>query len=192
MALMACTVALSASTAFVAHAVHNTEGTPRRTVNESVRGQLIAEDHRSTVASFAESLLYIAKKKGATSAVGAHMRRIAEAQIDSMTAATEAIQETASRGAVARLFFGSDPKNLGVLEAEMEKTRRHLAELQTLLASTTDTTERTILTAQIRALEKEQTRIRDFVVVNEKTSGFLGWFTHLLVRNNSDDRPNSS
>lgn len=152
----------------------------------------MAEDHRSTVASFAESLLYIAKKEGAASAVGAQVRRIAEAQIDSMTAATEAIQETATRGAVARLFFGSDSENLGILKAEMAKTRRHLAELQILLASTTGTTERTILAAQIRTLEKDQAKIRDFVVVNEKTSGFFGWFTHLLVRNNPEGRSNSS
>lgn len=143
--------------------------------SDSVRGILLAHEQRSTTASLVRSLLYVADKQGGASAVGAQVRMIAGARQDSMAATVEAIEETATRGTLQRVLWGDDYESIALLKNEAMKARGHLARLQAILASTTNTTERAILAAQIETLEKQRADMQYFAVAHERTSGLFGW-----------------
>lgn len=149
------------------------------TTSDSVSGQVTAEVHRSTVATFVQSLLTIAERKGN---LGEQVRIIAQAQKNSEATTTDAIEKVSSRGSLKTLFFGSDYTNLGILRSEMVMTQNHLDRLNAVLASTTDATDRAALTAQINVLAQDQASIRNFVTTHENSFSFFGWFTKLFVK----------
>lgn len=149
------------------------------TTSDGVSGQLTAEAHRSAVATFVQSLLAIADRKGN---LGEQVRIIAQAQKDSEATTTGAIEKVSSRGSLKTLFLGSDYANLGILRSGMVMTQNHLNQLNTVLASTTDATDRAALTAQIDALALDQANVRNFVTTHENSFSFFGWFTRLFVK----------
>jgi hypothetical protein len=64
----------------------------------------------------------------------------------------------------------------------MVQTQNHLDRLNAILASTTDATDRTILSAQISALALDHVNIEDFVITHENSFSFFGWFTRFFVK----------
>lgn len=157
----------------------NTDGQNNATTSDGVRGQLTADAHRSTVAMFVQSLLDVANREGI---MGEQVRVIAQAQKDSEATTTEAIQKISSRSSLKTLLWGSDYANLGVLRSGMVVTQNHLNQLNTVLASTTDATDRATITAQINALTQDQASIKNFVTAHENSFSFFGWFTRLFVK----------
>jgi len=157
----------------------NTNDRNTATTSAGVSGQFTADAHRSTVATFVQSLLAVADREGN---LGEQVRIIAQAQKDSEATTTGAIEKVSSRGSLSTLFFGSDYANLGILRSGMVTTQNHLDRLNVVLASTTDTTDRAALTDQINALALDQASIQDFVTTHENSFSFFGWFTRLFVK----------
>ena len=155
------------------------EDTRASTSSNSVNGLRMSEDHRSVVASFAQSLLAVAEKEGG---LGEQIRIIAQEQKDSVATTTEAIQKIVSRSGLKTLFFGSDYENLGILRSGMVKTQNDLGRLQAILASTTNATARATLAAQIQVLETDKTSIQSFVGAHENVFSLFGWFAKFFAK----------
>lgn len=64
----------------------------------------------------------------------------------------------------------------------MVATQNHIDQLNVILASTTDASIRTTLSAQISALALDQANIQSFVKTHEKSFSFFGWFVNLFVK----------
>lgn len=156
---------------------YRTDSEDRNASTSPVNGLLMSQSHRSTVATFVQSLLAVADREGD---LGAQIRIIAEAQRDSEATTTQAIEKIAFRSSLKTLFIGSDYKNLGILRSQMVQTQKHLDQLNDILASTTDATDRATLSAQISALALEQANIQSFVTTHENSFSLFGWFVKLF------------
>lgn len=148
--------------------------------NDSVRGQLIAQAHRSTVTSSVRALLDIADRKDTDSVLATEMHRIADIQKTSEPVTTDAIETTASRGTLKTFFFGGNTASINVLRTEMIKTRDILNQLEIVNAHTINSVDAATIAAHIHSLEKDQTDIQDFVTAHEHTAGFFAWFGGLF------------
>ncbi len=131
-----------------------------------------AEDHRSTVSTFVQSLLRVANRDGG---IGAEVRAIAQAQNDSASTTAHAMARTEKVGGVKKFLFGGDYKNLGILRSEMVKTRNNIEKLENLLDRTTNTADRAELEAQITVLKNTQVKIEAFIEAHESSFSLLGW-----------------
>lgn len=145
----------------------------------NAEGQLTAESHRSTVATFVRNLLDVADREGG---IGAEIRVIAQEQNDSASTSAEAIAKVESRNALTTILFGSDYKNLGVLRSELATTTNHIERLKNLLDKTTNEADKAELSAQIQGLEDSKVRVDAFVQAHENAFSFFGWFIKLFVR----------
>lgn len=152
-------------------------GAADRAISASVSGQLIAHAHRSTVTTFAQSLLAVADSEGE---LGAQLRTIAEAQKNAEATTTEAIQKVATRGSLKTFFAGGDTTSLGILRNGIRTTQNHLNQLNNILARTTDATVRATLSEHISALARDQATIQRFVNAHENSFGFLNWLAELF------------
>lgn len=147
--------------------------------NENTNGQLNAEEHRSTVASFVKSLLSVADREGG---IGAEVRAIAQAQNDSATTSEDAITKVESKGKISTFFFGSDYKNLGKLRSEIATTQNNIGQLNNLLAKATSTADKVVLAAQIKVLEDSQVKVDAFVNAHENSFSLFGWFVKWFAK----------
>jgi hypothetical protein len=179
------TPVMAAATSTISEVVGTTsaEENAHPTASDSVRGMLIAEDHRIIVVAFVESLMYVANKNN--NAWSAEIRKIAEIQANAVATTTEAIQQTGARNGVKRLLFGNDYRHIAALKRQIVQTEEHLERLKAILANTTNATDRAVLATQLERVEKDQAKISDFVSSHEKATGFLGWFAKLMVRSDS-------
>ncbi len=143
------------------------------------QGQLTAESHRSTVASFVESLLSVANREGG---IGAQVRVIAQAQNDSASTTAEAITKVESRNSLKTFLIGSDYKNLGQLRSEIVTTQNNIDQLKKLEAQATSDADKAELTVQIKALEDSQVKVEAFVKAHESSFSLFGWFVKLFVK----------
>lgn len=143
------------------------------------KGQLNAASHRSTVATFVQSLLDIANREGG---IGSQVRIIAQNQNDSATTTASAITKVEERSSLRTFFFGSDYKNLGIIRSELATTSNNIAQLKTLLSNVTTDADRSLLTTQIQGLEAEQTKINTYIKAHEDVFSLFGWFTKLFVK----------
>lgn len=132
-----------------------------------------AEMHRSSVASFVQSLLDVAEREGG---IGAEVRAVAMAQQHSASTSADAITKVEAKGNLRTFFFGSDYKNLAKLRAEMEATEKNIAELKVLLAEATTDEDKAELSAQIKVLEDTEAKINAFIELHEDKFSLFGWF----------------
>jgi hypothetical protein len=141
------------------------------------QGQVNAENHRSTVATFVQSLLAVADRE---SGIGEQVRAVAQAQNDSKENVAKEIEAVQSRSTLKTFFLGSDFKNLGALRSEMVKTRNEIDQLIRLSEKTENPESKTELQNQIIALQVEQAKIQTFVTANEQEFGVIGWITRMF------------
>jgi hypothetical protein len=141
------------------------------------KGQVNAESHRSTVATFVQSLLAVADREGG---IGQQVKVIAQQQNDSKEKVAESIDKVEKRGKVKTFFFGSDYKNLGDLRSEMVKTKNQIEQLKRLADKAENETDKTELQNQIKTLEQEQTNINSFITTNESKFSLFGWAVKLF------------
>lgn len=140
----------------------------------SVRGQLIAQNYRSVVTSFAETLLTIADRENER-VLAAELRDIADAQKVSEPIVTNAIQIIASRGALRAFFFGGSKESIVVLKDEMLTEKNILNKTEAVLSRMTDEADISVLADQLRAVRKDQTDIQNFITAHENTDGLFDW-----------------
>jgi len=144
-----------------------------------VQGQLNAEAHRSTVATFVHSLLSIADRDGG---IGAQVRVVAQKQNDSASTTAAAMTKIENRGKLTSFLFGTDYKSLGELRSELSTTSANITHLRDLLANATSDAIKAELTAQIQALEDIQAKIEAFIDAHESSFSLFGWFTKQFAR----------
>ncbi len=142
-------------------------------------GELTAEQHRSTVASFVQSLRTVADHEGI---IGTQVRVIAEAQDNEASTSAEAITRVANKGKFSTFLFGSDYASLGQLRSEMVTTQNNIDQLKTLLTQATTATDKAELAAQIKVLEDSQVKLDAFVTAHENTFSLFGWFTRWFAK----------
>ena len=149
------------------------------TTDNNSEGQLTAEAHRNTVASFVKSLQDVANREGG---IGEKVRAIARAQNDSASTTSSAMIKVEKRSHIRTFFLGSDYKNLGTIRSGIATTSNNISQLKALLDKTTSTSDRATLSAQIQVLEAEQAKIEAYVKAHESTFSLFGWFTKLFVK----------
>lgn len=137
--------------------------------------QINAAEHRSTVASFVQTL----KEASSSMAggIGEQVRVIAQQQEDSDATTTKAIEKINSRSKIKTFLIGSDYKNLGALRSEIVQTRSRIDQLNRAIQNATNTAE---IQAQIQVLEQEQTKIENFIKESEGKFSLFGWLVKML------------
>ena len=103
---------------------------------EQNQGQINAEQHRSAVANFVQSILQVADREGG---IGERVKLIAREQSESATTTIQVMEKVQTRGKIKTFLFGSDYKNLGTLRSEMVKTRNRLEQLNRLMENVQNT-----------------------------------------------------
>lgn len=133
-------------------------------------GQVNAEEYRSAVANFVQTLLKTASST--PGGIGQQVRVIAQEQNDSDATTAKAVEKIQLRSKIKTFLFGSDYKNLGALRSEMVKTRNRLDRLSRAIQNATNTAE---IKAQIQTLEQAQTKIGNFIKEQESKLSLFGW-----------------
>ena len=145
-----------------------------------VQGQVNAEQHRSRVANFVQSLLNVADRE--PGGIGEQVRVIAQQQNQSASTTVQAMEKVQTRNRIMTFLFGSDYRNLGVLRSEMVQTRNRLEQLNRLMENVQNEDDQTELQNQIQALEQEQERIENFIKEQEGKFSLFGWLIRLFNR----------
>jgi len=160
------------------------EGTGNQTQSQNQgqtqpqKGQANAEQHRSTVANFVQSLQGIA---GREEGIGQQVRTIARQQNQSATTTIQAMEKVQTRSRIKTFLIGTDYENLGTLRSEMVQTRNRLEQLNRLVEDVQNEGDKTELQNQIQTLEQEQTRIENFIKAQESKFSLFGWLVKLLT-----------
>ena len=141
------------------------------------KGQDTAELHRSAVATFVQSLLTVADREGG---IGQEVRVIAEQQNEVKDRAADLIYAVENRNKVKTFFIGTSYKNLGELRSQMVQTRNQIEQLARLSVKAENEGDKTELQNQIQLLEQEQTKINDFITLNESKFSLFGWAVKLF------------
>jgi len=141
------------------------------------KGQLNAQQHRSVVANFVQSLLQVADREGG---IGKQVRIIAQQQNQSVTTTIQAMDKVQTRSKIKTFLFGSDYKNLGALRSEMVQTRNRIDQLNRILGNIQNATDTAEIQAQMQTLEQEQTKIENFIKAQENKISLFGWFVKLF------------
>ena len=143
----------------------------------STKGQITAEQHRSTVANFVQNLLQVADREGG---IGQQVRVIAQQQNQSASTTIQAMEKVQTRNKVQTFLFGSDYKNLGTLRSETVQTRNRLEQLNRLMENVQNEGDKTELQSQVQTLEQEQTKIESFIKAQEGKFSLFGWLVKLF------------
>ena len=143
-----------------------------------VRGQTNAQQHRSVVANFVQSLVHIADRE--PGGIGEQVRTIAQQQNQSASTTVQAMERVENRNRIRTFLFGSDYKNLGALRSEMVQTRNRLEQLNRVMANIENEEDMVQLQNQIQEMEQEQLRIENFIREQEGKFSFFGWLSKLI------------
>lgn len=154
-----------------------TDTTTQEKGKKKNKGKVTAEEHRSTVANFVQSLLAVADREGG---IGQQVKVIAQQQNDSKEKVAESIDKVEKRGKVKTFFFSSDYKNLGDLRSQMVQTRNQIDQLKRLADKAENDQDKAELQSQIQVLEQEQTNINNFITSNESKFSLFGWAVKLF------------
>jgi len=140
-------------------------------------GQINAEAHRSTVANFVQGLLIVADREGG---IGEQVRVIAQQQNQSASTTIQSMEKVQTRNKIKTFLIGSDYKNLGALRSEMVQTRNRLEQLNRVMENVQNEGDKTELQNQIQTLEQEQTKIENFIKVQEGKFSLFGWLVKMF------------
>jgi microsomal dipeptidase-like Zn-dependent dipeptidase len=142
--------------------------------------QVNGAEHRSTVATFVQSLLNVADKE--QGGIGEEVKAVAQAQNGTKDKVADTIDKIQNRSKIKTFLIGTDYKNIGQLRSEMVKTRNQIDQLKRLLDKTTSEENKVVLQGQIQTLEQEQQKIEDFLKANESKFSLFGWFVKLFIK----------
>lgn len=169
--MILATAAIFSLTSFVQ--AKNATSSEKSTKNQT--GQVNAEEHRSTVANFVQTLLQASSSM--EGGIGQQVKAIAQQQNDSESTTTKALEKIQSRSKIKTFLIGSDYKNLGALRSSIAQTRNRIAQLNRTIQNATSTAE---IRTQIQTLEQEQTKIEDFIKEQEGKFSLFGWLVKMF------------
>lgn len=142
------------------------------------KDQVTAQEHRSVVANFVQTLLKAAdREKGG---LGEQVRIIAQQQNQAEATTTEAITKVEKRNKIATFLFGSDYKNLGALRSEIVRTRNRIQQLTNFMTQAKNASSTSEIQSQIQIMEQEQSKIENFIQTQENKFSLFGWLAKLF------------
>lgn len=161
-------------------ATGSSRNTASVTASSSVEshGEVTADEHKSSVATFVASLLSVADRD---SGIGADVRAVAKSQQDSASTTAEAMAKVEARSKALTFLIGTDWKNLGMVRSAAAKSEADLKRLEAAHEKAASASVRADLEAQIDVLKHEQEHLASFVAENESAFSLFGWFTKLFV-----------
>jgi hypothetical protein len=145
--------------------------------NKENKGRANAAEHRSTVATFVQSLKDVADREGG---IGSQVRVIAQQQNESKEKVAGGIEAVENRGKVKTFLIGTDYKNLGKLRSEMVKVKNQTGQLNRLAEKAENEESRNELQSQAQVLQQEQINIQNFIDENEDNFSLFGWAVKLF------------
>jgi predicted nucleic acid-binding Zn-ribbon protein len=157
-------------------AAKNETSTGKSTGNQA--GRLNAEEYRSAVANFVQTILNSADTT--EEGIGEQVKTIARQQNQSASTTIQAMEKVQTRNKVKTFLIGSDYKNIGALRSEMVQTRNRLEQLNRIMENVQNEGETAELQNQIQTLEQEQTKIENFIKAEEGKFSLFGWFVRLF------------
>jgi len=138
------------------------------------------DEHRSTVATFVQSLLNVAdREKGG---IGEQVRMIAQEQQQNQEKTADQIESIQKRNKIKTFLIGTDYKNVGALRSEMVQVRNRIAQLDRLVDQAATPEDKTALQAQIQTMEQEAADIDAFLKANESKFSLFGWFVKIFAK----------
>ena len=150
---------------------------PSATSTPKNRGQINAQEHRSVVANFVQSLVHVANRDGG---IGEQVRVIAHEQSLSASTTLQAMQIVQTRSKVKTFFLGTDYDNVGALRTQMVMTRNRLTQLSNLMLRTQNASSTEEIRNQVLTLEEEQAKIQNFIDEQENKFSLFGWLVKLF------------
>ncbi len=138
-----------------------------------------SDEHRSEVSKFVKGLNDVSDRN---LKVGKQVREIAREQSSSTDETVDAIKKVERRNGFKTFLIGSDYKNLGQIRSNIVKTQNRIEKLNKELEKMASSTDKTIILADIKALEDHQTKIETFVKTNESKFSLFGWFVKRFNR----------
>ena len=149
-------------------------------VSAKENGNAIGAEHRSTMATFVQTLLETAEKEKGD--MGTQVKAIAEEQNSVKNEVSDKIEKIQNRSKIKTFFIGTDYKNIGQLRSDMVKTNNQIDALKKVLDKEVSAESKTVLEGQIQVLEKEQQKIEEFLKSNEGKFSVFGWLTKLFIK----------
>jgi uncharacterized protein YaaQ len=137
----------------------------------------LAEEHRSEVSKFVQTLLDNADRTGG---IGQQVRVIAREQASTSSTTTDAIEKIEKRSGLKTFLIGSDYENIGKLRSEMVQTRNRIEQLKGELSRVSTSTDKIVLEEEIKNMEQLQNRLQDFVTDNENKFSLFGWVVRMF------------
>lgn len=138
-----------------------------------------ADEHRSEVAKFVQTLLGASARMGG---IGEEVRKIASEQASSTEKVASAVEKVEKRNKIKTFLIGSDYKNLGAIRSEIVTTENRLQRLSREVERMASSSDKTAVAAEIASLEQEQVRIEVFVKSNESKFSIFGWAVRLFQK----------
>lgn len=146
-------------------------------IDEDTDDQGKADEHRSEVAKFVQTLLGASARMGG---IGEEVRKIASEQASSTEKVASAVEKVEKREKWKTFLIGSDYENLGEIRSELVTTKNRLQRLSREVEKMASSTEKVAVTTEIASLEQEEARIEAFVESNESKFSIFGWLVRLF------------
>lgn len=151
----------------------------KATTTAAVQGETMSTTYRSAVANFVLGLNKIADRDRG---IGAEVRAVAQAQATSSVKIAESMEKIEQRNGVKTFLIGTDYKNIGTLRSEIVTTQNSTDRLIKAREKTRDTSIKSELDVQIKALQDDQVKVNTFIKVNEDKLNLLGWFVKIFQK----------
>lgn len=158
------------------HATSSTSTKDRVKATSTNKGGL-AEEHRSEVSKFVQTLLDSADRTGG---IGQQVRVIAKEQASTSSTTTEAIEKIEKRSGFKTFLIGTDYKNIGALRSEMVQTRNRIEKLRGEISGLSTSTDKAALEEELKNMEQLQDKIQDFITENENKFSLFGWLVRMF------------
>lgn len=137
-----------------------------------------ADTHRSAVSLFVKSLLEVADKN--KNGIGDEVRAVAKEEDEAKDVVAKAVEEIENRSSIKTFLLGTDYKNIGMIRSEIAKTQNRINRLTELLDTMTSSTGAVTTSVQIQNFTEAQTKLADFIKLNEDKFSLFGWFVRLF------------
>jgi len=159
------------------------KGQIKAQTNQEIKGNaknVTGDEHRSTVATFVQSLLNVAdNEKGG---IGEQVRVIAQQQQQDQEKTADQIESIQKRNKIKTFLIGTDYKNVGALRSEMVQVRNRINQLSRLADQAKTPQDKATLEAQIQSMQQEAADIDAFLKANESKFSLFGWAVKLFVK----------
>ena len=145
--------------------------------SQNNKGTSTAEQHRSDVAKFVQTLLATSPRIGG---IGEQVRLIAQEQASSTETIVTAIEQVEQRNRIRTFLFGTDYKNLGVIRSEIVTMQNRIQRLGTEAERMASSTDKNTLIKEIVTLGEERLKLETFIKNNESIFSLFGWVRKIL------------